>query len=300
MASSSSKYADVRLVDCTIFNGDPIIELRIPYLFDSVDRFVIVEARETHSGVRKNGLFVDKYAKFLEPYMSKISIVIIEEFPTSDPNAINFDGIDRVAWTREHYQRDMAHTFVRDMYKEQPFMLLCCDMDEIPRKEVVACMREHYPLEDAIHLEMAVFHYSFRWMRKGHVWAHPFVVNDRVAALHSLSRFRTGMPRHLAIPNGGWHMSYAFTVGGLVRKMEAFAHSEFNREELKGREFIKACMLTGRFYLNPSGEPLTAADGEDLRDLPDGWKEFQDKLDEAIFKEDRAFYEKTDIVVDVV
>jgi hypothetical protein len=44
-------------LDIILFNGEPIIKLRIPYLYDTVDYFVIIESKETHSGIIKEELY---------------------------------------------------------------------------------------------------------------------------------------------------------------------------------------------------------------------------------------------------
>ena len=43
--------------DYVIYNGEPIIEFRLKYLNDYVDRFIIVESIYTHSGNKKEDFF---------------------------------------------------------------------------------------------------------------------------------------------------------------------------------------------------------------------------------------------------
>jgi hypothetical protein len=147
-----------------------------------------------------------------------------------------------------------------------------CDVDEIPRKSLV------------MRLDMAVFKYNFRWWRAGAQWAHPFVVSDHVVKHRPPSWFRTASMRRLVIPRAGWHCTYFLTAGDMVRKLESFSHIEFNVPALKRREYIKACMLTGRFFLNTRGldklEPYYGTD------LPDGWQEFQAILDDAVMRDE--------------
>ena len=43
------------IVDCfTFFNELDLLEIRLKYLYDSVDYFIIVEADKTHNGEDKN------------------------------------------------------------------------------------------------------------------------------------------------------------------------------------------------------------------------------------------------------
>ena len=43
--------------DYVIYNGEPIIEFRLKYLNDYVDRFIIVESIYTHSGNKKEDFY---------------------------------------------------------------------------------------------------------------------------------------------------------------------------------------------------------------------------------------------------
>ena len=43
--------------DYIIYNGEPIIEFRLKYLNDYVDRFIIVESMYTHSGIIKDDIY---------------------------------------------------------------------------------------------------------------------------------------------------------------------------------------------------------------------------------------------------
>ena len=44
--------------DYVIYNGEPIIEFRLKYLNDCVDRFIIVESIYTHSGIKKDNFIL--------------------------------------------------------------------------------------------------------------------------------------------------------------------------------------------------------------------------------------------------
>jgi len=61
----------VRIIDSFSYNGEMVVELRLHHLMPVVDEFVVTEARETHSGVPKKELFIDRYRSSFQPYMSK-------------------------------------------------------------------------------------------------------------------------------------------------------------------------------------------------------------------------------------
>ena len=41
--------------------------------------------------------------------------------------------------------------------------------------------------------------------------------------------------KHLLL-NGGWHFSYLGGIDNIIKKIEAFSHKEFNKDEYKNRE----------------------------------------------------------------
>ena len=49
-----NNMSENKLIDCfTFFNEKELLEFRIKLLYDKVDKFVITEANETHSGLKK-------------------------------------------------------------------------------------------------------------------------------------------------------------------------------------------------------------------------------------------------------
>ena len=45
------------VIDYVLYNGEPIIEFRLKYLYKHVDIFIIVESMFTHSGNKKKDLY---------------------------------------------------------------------------------------------------------------------------------------------------------------------------------------------------------------------------------------------------
>lgn len=64
------------------YNGEPVALLHIEYLYDWVDMFIIVEARWTHSGLKKPYLYFYKNYRSFLPYAKKIHFILIDSFPS--------------------------------------------------------------------------------------------------------------------------------------------------------------------------------------------------------------------------
>lgn len=111
--------------DCfTFFNELDLLEIRLNVLKDVVDRFVIVEAGETHTGKSKPFYFEENRARYAD-FSDHIVYLKIERFP---------EGHD--AWWNENYQRNFLIEGLKDARDDDD--VLISDLDEIPNPEIVA------------------------------------------------------------------------------------------------------------------------------------------------------------------
>ena len=69
----------MKIFDCFMFyDEEMILDFRLNYLNDYVDKFVIVESSYTHSGKKRELIFdIKKYSKFKD----KISYMVLDEEP---------------------------------------------------------------------------------------------------------------------------------------------------------------------------------------------------------------------------
>eukprot|EP00611_Tribonema_gayanum_P019278 TRINITY_DN3307_c0_g1_i3.p1 TRINITY_DN3307_c0_g1~~TRINITY_DN3307_c0_g1_i3.p1 ORF type:complete len:298 (+),score=24.95 TRINITY_DN3307_c0_g1_i3:153-1046(+) len=184
-----------KIIDAILYNGEPSLQLRLELLGDVVDEFLVVEAATTFSGLAKPFLYTDRHASVLEPYRHKLTVMIVDSFPEPSEDDLKrlqsryWTSEDSVlSWFREQYQRDLIAPYVADKYKDQPFVLLVCDADEIPHPHVVQHMRRspelYRTLETPTALQMSMFFYNFKWLRD-HPWMSAFAVNDQgLRAIH--------------------------------------------------------------------------------------------------------------------
>ena len=64
-----------KVIDCfTFFNELDLLEIRLKYLYDTLDYFVIVEADQTFSGENKSFFLEENWEQF-RPYHSKMVYV---------------------------------------------------------------------------------------------------------------------------------------------------------------------------------------------------------------------------------
>jgi beta-1,4-mannosyl-glycoprotein beta-1,4-N-acetylglucosaminyltransferase len=125
-----------KLIDCfTFFNELDLLEIRLQYLYNVVDYFVIVEADTTHSGNLKNFNFQVARERFA-PFDDKIIYVPIKmKF---------FKEQKKVAWKREGYQRNCIEKGLKELNPDPHDLILISDLDEIPDKKVLENLKNNY------------------------------------------------------------------------------------------------------------------------------------------------------------
>jgi len=228
------------------FNELDLLEIRLHEMAPVVDRFILVEARQTFQGAAKPLWFEENKARF-EPFAEKI-IHVVCDFP-DDVDKL-YPKAESKAWAREYFQRDQI---ARGLAGARPDdLVIVSDVDEIISAE---------KLRDALRLrrrgemtvfEMAFYRYALNRRMKGEVWDRPRMLEVRdfttaqdvrnavyyaSAFLHKIGLWRAHARRRnrrrcgincsiRAIKDAGWHIS---SLGGwdeYRRKLDAFAHEE--------------------------------------------------------------------------
>lgn len=151
----------------------------IEYLYNYVDRFIIVEAQHTHSGIRKPFLYFHQNAELFAPYMDKITYVVVEEFPPVPPLSVwSFDtmkfitpGTEESYWN-ENYQYTFPQFFIKPLSeKGSRQLVIVSDADEMASRDIILHMKG-FEVDDTlpmgsksfdrpVHLLNLFFYYNF-------------------------------------------------------------------------------------------------------------------------------------------
>jgi hypothetical protein len=151
----------------------------VQYLYDYVDRFIIVEALYTHSGIKKPFLYFHQHAALFAPYMDKITYAVIEEFAPPPPESVWSAATMRfitpgteVSYWNENYQYTFPKYYIKPSSKEGSRQLvLVSDADEIASRDLILHLKnfeddDTLPMgkrsfDRPVHLLFFFFYYNF-------------------------------------------------------------------------------------------------------------------------------------------
>jgi glycosyltransferase involved in cell wall biosynthesis len=219
----------------TFFNEFDMLKLRLDYLNDVVDHFIISESNYTHSGKLKPYYLDEIWNDIPKEIQNKITRLKYEP----DINQINIPQNVKVCdyengnWKLEREQRDIISKNLFEFSLSDLFMI--SDVDEIPQKEVIRELisNSHRLNNDFVFVAKCdMFYYNFStWCNN--VWAGTVFSNIQTALKMGCDYFRSKRFQLEPIESGGWHFSYFGDVEKIKTKLQSFAHQEFNKDEYK-------------------------------------------------------------------
>lgn len=232
-SASAPGGGSVRVLDVFCYNGEPIVEKRLEYLSKMVDTFVVVEARQTHSGKPKE-LFIEKHADMFSKY--DCEFVTVDQFPPPPPSweedTKKWGWVrDPQAWWRELFQRERALPTVRRLAGNRPTVALVCDSDEIPSHDTINFLKKNYNAvcNHPVHIDMAVHYYNWNWKMPGERWHKAFAAcTEFLKKPLCLTQIRNAQPVAIVEEDAGWHCSYFMDAETIERKLRSFAHTEID------------------------------------------------------------------------
>jgi beta-1,4-mannosyl-glycoprotein beta-1,4-N-acetylglucosaminyltransferase len=255
------------IYDCfTFFNELELLELRLHELAGVVDKFVLVEATQTHTNKPKPLHYQENRARF-SAFHNKIIHIIVDDLPVSnDP------------WVPENFQRNAIARGLKDCRPDD--FVLVSDLDEIPRASVVEKMSRGIPFHDnwfanAVHgtlnskLSQNIFKRKGfrRLLRKNHPFVWKFqqtlyrhFINCRSEGISygtRMVRFRDFScaeelrhSGHHSIKDAGWHFTWMGGVERIRQKLAAYAHQEHNQPQFDDPQHLARAINAGSSLFN--------------------------------------------------
>jgi hypothetical protein len=250
------------IYDCfTFFNELDLLEIRLNILDKTVDKFVLVEATKTHQGKEKPLHFNENKKRF-EKFLPQIIHVIVDEYP-------EYEG--KSAWILEHHQRNSIMNGLKDCKPDD--VILISDVDEIPNPDKILLNKNKMGIK--IFRQRMYYYYincsnssntdTYRWdgtvmlnykdiinpQEHRHVAIrmtglfHPKLIYKIYFHLWKFSHLDIKGIKLRFVNGGGWHFSYLGGVDAIIKKLEAFAHTEYNKENYKDAKAIEKAIENG-------------------------------------------------------
>lgn len=146
-----------RIINGLVFNHElDLLEIRVNYLGEAVDKYVIVESNYTYFGTAKPlNLRSNLSAGFLRSHTHKIIPVAITVY--------NYGNGD--PWAPENYFRTsiwrVGQKRIRNLRDDDLFWI--SDADEIPDRDVLTFLKHHDGYGEPVALRLRWFLYGFFW-----------------------------------------------------------------------------------------------------------------------------------------
>jgi beta-1,4-mannosyl-glycoprotein beta-1,4-N-acetylglucosaminyltransferase len=213
------------------FNELDLLEIRLHELSSVVDRFVLVEARETFSFRPKPLHYYDNRERFKQ-FWDRIDHRVIDRFPVrNDP------------WEAERTQREWVLQAFGEGDPDDIF--ICSDVDEIPRASAIT---PDIARAGPVVLGQPQYYLYLNCLSVDDPPLKKALVVRRRDLVRSLTEFRTlELP---AVPNGGWHFSYLGGLRGIQTKMAAYSHQELNIGHFTSQKNYERALRAGRLHYN--------------------------------------------------
>ena len=228
----------MKIYDCFMyFDEDIVLDVRLNFLNEFVDQFVIIESEYNHRGEKRVPLFkIDKFKK----YKDKIKYILINDIPPGI-EIINKEDEDVYrksifnASKRENFQRNQILKGLTEANEED--WIIISDLDEIPNLSKINLQNTKDKL---IFFNQHMMYYKFNLKLNDYIWVgskackmknlqSPQWIRDiknknygwwRIDIFFSNRKYNN----ILFVEEGGWHFSYLKNPKGIEKKLKSYLH----------------------------------------------------------------------------
>jgi beta-1,4-mannosyl-glycoprotein beta-1,4-N-acetylglucosaminyltransferase len=243
----------MKVFDCfTFFNELDLLKIRLEFLKDTVDYHVIVESNLTFSGNQKPYYIEDNWQEF-KNWKNKIVYIKLEQSKDSlEFKKVNTYSPDNGSWLLEYQQRNGIHYAV-DMPRDSD-MVLVGDLDEIPDPNAILRLKE-VGISEPSALTMLFHYYYMNCQNVGYerYWNGTVVCDGSYFKQTLPQTIRDNRNSYRRLANAGYHFSFLGGAEKIKTKIESFAHTEFDREDIKSEDNIRECLEKGKDIFNRPG-----------------------------------------------
>ncbi len=229
----------MKLYDCCMyFDEDLVLDLRLNILDKYVDKFIIAEATRDHSGAGKKLNFnLSKFSKFKD----KINYLVVDDLPIDvKSKKKNWDANH---W-RDQYQRNSLSRGFKNCNEND--LIMISDIDEIPdpkkisefkTKNKYACFMQKNFQSKLNLLNITDKYWMGTKICQKKYLKSPQWLRDIKTKKRPFWKFYKPKETQLIL-DGGWHFSFLKKPKDIAKKIIAYSHQEFNKDDFINEENI--------------------------------------------------------------
>ena len=224
----------------TFFNEKELVELRIKYLNDLIDYFVVVEADVTHTGKEKKWNFPSILDNELKEFSHKIKYhqMKIDLKKAEREKSPNYVG---GTWGRSFKVDNIQRNYIKNASEQfsSKDIIIISDLDEIPSREKIDFVKNcDFKAIAPVAFDQALFHLNCKYLSL-EKWIGSIVTTKELIEKYQPQIFRDNKNRISRFTEAGWSFSSFGGVSRVREKFEAFAHEEYNKEKFINETHIK-------------------------------------------------------------
>ena len=230
----------MKIFDCFMyFDEDVVLDVRLNFLNEFVDKFIIIESEYNHKGEKRVPLFnINKFEKFKH----KIKYILTNDIPPGIEKIKSEDNKNEIyrksifnAWKRENLQRNQITKGLSNANDED--CIIISDLDEIPNLSKIDIKSTNHGL---VFFEQDMMYYKFNLKLENYTWVgskackmknleSPQWIRDIKDKKYKWWRLDTYFSKKkyrniLFIKNGGWHFSYLKKPKDIEKKLKSYLH----------------------------------------------------------------------------
>ena len=248
-----------KVIDSFLFFQElDLLEIRLKYLNDKVDKFIILEACQTFTGKEKPFNFEENKKRF-EKYLDKIVYFKLEDSHDSYESVVEFlksknnESYKKVLnileahthypksglhWVLDTYHRESLHIAYSQHVNNEDILLLS-DLDEIPSYHMFDDKRfldNKKPIVCQQHEFMYFLNYydNSDWL--GTIFSKYELIKDiSLNELRMDSKEIRNIIDKVVYSNGGYHFTSCGGIEFIKKKIQSWGHQEFNTKGIMDR-----------------------------------------------------------------
>ena len=230
----------------TFLNEKELVELRIKYLNELVDCFLIVEADVTHTGKEKKWNFSELLNNNLKEFSHKIQYhqMKVDLKKAEAEKSPNYKG---GTWGRSWKVESVQRNFIKEACKNfsPSDIIIISDLDEIPSKDKLSFIKScDFRVVAPVAFEQASFHLDCKFLELER-WVGSIVVTKELIDKYEPQIFRDLRKRISRFTDAGWSFSSFGGIKRIKEKIESFCHEEYNKQKYKNENHLQKCIETG-------------------------------------------------------